>query len=50
MRSMNSDLQPVMVAFDGSAEAQEAATTAARLFTGRLVLVVTAGNPAWYMP
>ena len=42
---MNADLQPVIVAFDGSSEAQEAATTAARLFPGRPVLVVTAWEP-----
>lgn len=42
---MNREAQPVIVAFDGSAEAQEAVRTAARLFPGRLVLVVTAWEP-----
>ena len=42
---MNTDAQPVIVAFDGSAEAQQAARTAARLFPGRLVWVVTAWEP-----
>jgi len=42
---MNTEAQPVIVAFDGSAEAQEAARTAARLFPGRSVLVVTAWEP-----
>jgi nucleotide-binding universal stress UspA family protein len=45
MNCMNADAQPVIVAFDGSAEAQQAARAAARLFPGRLVLVVTAWEP-----
>lgn len=42
---MNNEAQPVIVAFDGSAEAQEAVRTAARLFGHRPLLVVTAWEP-----
>src|SRR5215212_6843002 len=39
------DARPVVVAYDGSAEAQAAVRTAATLFTGRSVRVVSVWEP-----
>lgn len=46
---MNEDAHPVVVAFDGSAEALEAARTAGSLFQDRPILVVTVWEPGMAM-
>jgi nucleotide-binding universal stress UspA family protein len=49
MGAMDEDTRPVVVAFDGSAEAQVAVREAARLFRGRPLLVVTVWEPGLAM-
>jgi nucleotide-binding universal stress UspA family protein len=46
---MGQDRQPVVVAFDGSAESDAAVRAAARLFSGRTVVVVTVWEPGLAM-
>src|SRR3954447_25937483 len=46
---MGQDRQPVVVAFDGSAESDAAVRAAARLFPGRVVVVVTVWEPGLAM-
>lgn len=46
---MEDDAHPVVVAFDGSPEAQEAVRTAARLFRDRPLLVVSVWEPGLAM-
>jgi nucleotide-binding universal stress UspA family protein len=46
---MTEDARPVVVAFDGSPESQEAARAAAALFHDRLVLVVSVWEPGLAM-
>jgi hypothetical protein len=46
---MTVDERPVVVAFDGSDEARGAVTTAAALFRGRRLLVVSVWEPGLAM-